>query len=198
MSEQDVTEFRFTPENAEKARAIIARYLQGKHKSAVMPLLELAQRQNDGWLPRAAMDHVAAFLDMPEIKVYEVASFYTMYNKEPVGRHHVQVCTNISCLLRGSDEVMAAAREVTGLAPGETDEGRGFTLSEVECLGACANAPMMQVNDDYYEDLDGDSTRKVLDALKKGETPKAGSQTGRQGSCPEGGPTTLTGGKGEA
>lgn len=184
--------FAFTAENAEKARAIIARYPPGRQQSAVLPLLDLAQRQHDGWLPRAAMEHVAGMLGMPPIRVYEVATFYTMFNKTPVGRHHVQVCTNISCWLRGSDAVLEAMRERLGLAPGETDGEGHFTLSEVECLGACCNAPMMQVDDDYYEDLDPDSARAVIDALDRGEQPTAGSRTGRQGSAPEGGRTTLT------
>lgn len=183
--------FEFTPENLELARRIIAKYPAGRQASAVMPLLDLAQRQNANWLPRAAMDYVADMLDMPRIRVYEVATFYTMYNRAPVGRHFVQVCTTTPCWLRGSDEVVAACRRKLGIDIGETTADGQFTLVEVECLGACVNAPMIQINDDYYEDLDAESTEKVLDALARGEKPPAGSQKGRISSCPEGGPTTL-------
>ncbi len=188
--------FAFTPENLARAREIIARYPAGKQASAVMPLLDLAQRQHGGWLPGAAMDYVAEFLEMPPVRVYEVATFYTMYNKRPVGAHHIKVCTNIACWLRGAEDLMAALRERRGLDNDETDRDGTYTLSEVECLGACVNAPVMQVNDDYYEDLDADSARAVVEALGRGEAPAPGSRTGRQGSAPEGGPTVLTG-KGE-
>ncbi|MBI5164573.1 MAG: NADH-quinone oxidoreductase subunit NuoE [Magnetospirillum sp.] len=184
------TSFAFTAENLEKAKKVIARYPAGRQQSAVMPLLDLAQRQ-DGWVSRATIEAVGTMLEMAPMRVEEVATFYTMYNLKPVGKHHVQVCTNICCLLRGSDGVGAVAQEALGVGWGETTADGMFTLSEVECLGACVNAPMMQINDDYYEDLTADSTRKILDALKRGETPKPGSQTGRQFSAPEGGPTTL-------
>ncbi len=192
MTPQEPESFAFTAENLDRARAIIGRYPEGRQASAVMPLLDLAQRQNEGWLPRVAMDYVADFLGMPAIRVYEVATFYTMFNKAPIGRHHVQVCTNVCCMLRGSDSVLETVVAATGAKPGETSEDGLFTVSGVECLGACCNAPMMQIDDDYYEDLDADSTRRVIEALKAGEQPTPGSQTGRQGSCPEGGPTTLT------
>jgi NADH-quinone oxidoreductase E subunit len=183
--------FEFTPENLELARRIIAKYPAGRQASAVMPLLDLAQRQNANWLPRAAMDHIADMLAMPRIRVYEVATFYTMYNRSPVGRHFVQVCTTTPCWLRGSDDVVAACRRKLGIDFGETTADGQFTLVEVECLGACVNAPMVQINDDYYEDLDAESTERILDALARGEKPPAGSQKGRRSSCPEGGPTTL-------
>ncbi len=183
--------FEFTPENRARADAILARYPEGRQRSAVMPLLDLAQRQHDGWLSRAAMDYVAGMLGMPPIRVYEVASFYTMYNRRPVGRHHVQVCTNISCLLRGADEVIGCCKDKLGVEVGETTEDGRFTLSEVECLGACTNAPMMQIGDDYYEDLDAESTGRILDALAGGETPTPGPQNGRRAAEPIGGPTTL-------
>jgi NADH-quinone oxidoreductase E subunit len=183
--------FEFTPENLELARRIIAKYPAGRQASAVMPLLDLAQRQNANWLSRAAMDYVADMLAMPRIRVYEVATFYTMYNRAPVGRHFVQVCTTTPCWLRGSDDVVAACRRKLGIDFGETTSDGQFTLVEVECLGACVNAPMVQINDDYYEDLDAESTERLLDALARGEKPPAGSQKGRRGSCPEGGPTTL-------
>ncbi|MBM3565949.1 MAG: NADH-quinone oxidoreductase subunit NuoE [Alphaproteobacteria bacterium] len=184
-------DFAFTPENAKKADAIVAKYPAGRQASAVMPLLDLAQRQNDGWLPRAAMDYVAGYLKMPPIRVYEVATFYTMYNLKPVGKNHVQVCTNLPCWLRGSDAVAETCKRTLGVDFGATTADGRFTLSEVECLGACANAPMMQIGDDYYEDLDSETVRAVLDALKRGDRPKPGSQTGRWGSEPKGGPTTL-------
>jgi len=184
--------FTFTPDNTKAAQAIIAKYPPGRQASAVMPLLDLAQRQNDGWLPRAAMDCVADLLDMPRIRVYEVATFYTMYNLRPVGKYHVQVCTNLPCWLRGSDQVVAACEKVLGVGMGGTTEDAKFTLSEVECLGACVNAPMVQINDDYYEDLDEISTISILSELKVGGTPKPGSQIGRKTCEPVGGLTSLT------
>jgi NADH-quinone oxidoreductase E subunit len=184
-------EFAFSEENLAKARQIIARYPEGRQASAVLPLLDLAQRQNDGWLPRAAMDHVASILGMPPIRVYEVATFYTMYNLAPVGRHFVQVCTTTPCWLRGSAEVVDTCRRKLGIGLGETTADGQFTLAEVECLGACVNAPMMKINDAYYEDLDPASTEAVLEALARGETPRPGSQSGRHSSEPVGGPTTL-------
>ncbi len=182
--------FAFTPENRARVETILQRYPADRQDSAVLPLLDLAQRQHDNWLPRAAMDHVAEILDMPKIRVYEVASFYTMLNKAPVAKHFVQICRTTPCWLCGSDEVERAVRETTGAAPGETVGD--FTVVEVECLGACVNAPMVQINDDYYEDLDYHRTVQVLEALKRGETPAIGSQTGRHGSEPAGGATTLT------
>jgi NADH-quinone oxidoreductase subunit E len=188
--------FAWTAENEAKAKAIIARYPAGRQQSAVMPLLDLAQRQvgaetnTQGWLPVPVIEFVAKQLDMPFIRAYEVATFYTMYNLGPVGRFHVQVCGTTPCMLQGSDEVFRACH-TRGLKKGATTPDGLFTLSEVECLGACANAPMVQINDDNYEDLDFDRTLAVLDALARGEQPKTLSQIGRQTSCPEGGPTTL-------
>jgi len=184
--------FEFTPEFREAAEAFIAKYPEGRHESAVMPLLDLAQRQNDGWLPRAAMDYVAKYLAMPPIRVYEVATFYTMYNLEPVGKNHVQVCTNLPCWLRGSDVIVKACEQAMGIGVGETSENGFFTLSQAECLGACVNAPMMQINDDYYEDLDPTSAVSILTELGLGETPKTGSQTGRRSCEPANGLTSLT------
>jgi NADH-quinone oxidoreductase E subunit len=183
--------FAFSAENQAQAAKIIARYPQGRQQSAVMPLLDLAQRQ-EGWVPLAAMNVVAEMLDMAPIRVYEVATFYTMFNLKPVGRHHVQLCTNLPCRLRGADAVVEACKKDLGVGLGETTSDGQFTLAEVECLGACVNAPVAWIGDDYYEDLDPDSIKRVLESLKKGETPKAGSQTGRQTSAPAGGPTTLT------
>jgi len=185
------TSFVFSEETLEKANAVIAKYPEGRQQSAVMPLLDLAQRQNDNWLPVAAMDYVADLLKMPPMKVYEVAHFYTMYNTKPVGKNHVQVCTNISCFLRGSDKIIAACKDTLGIGLGQTTEDGEFTLSEVECLGACVNAPMIQVNDDYYEDLTEESTKTILEALKNGKQPKTGPQGDRQGCQPAGGLTSL-------
>ncbi len=185
--------FAFTAANEKAAKKIIGKYPKGREASAVMPLLDLAQRQSDGWLPRVAIEYVAAMLNMPPMRVLEVASFYTMYNLEPVGRNHVQVCTNLPCWLRGADEVVGACRKTLGVDLGGSSEDGEFTLSEAECLGACVNAPMMQINDDYYEDLDADSTKAILEALKRGEKPEAGPQTPRQSSEPLGGRTTLLG-----
>jgi NADH-quinone oxidoreductase subunit E len=189
--EQQPDSFAFTAENLERAKQLIAKYPPGRQASAVMPLLDLAQRQHRNWLPRAAMDAIAEMLEMPRIRVYEVATFYTMYNLAPVGEHFVQVCTTTPCWLRGSDEVVGACKRKLGVEMGETTADGKFTLIEVECLGACVNAPMMQINGDYYEDLTAESTTAVLDALAKGETPKTGPQSGRHTSEPAGGPTTL-------
>jgi NADH-quinone oxidoreductase E subunit len=183
--------FEFSAENRERARAIIARYPEGRQASAVMPLLDLAQRQAGGWLPRAAMESVAAMLAMAPIRVYEVATFYTMYNLEPVGEHVVQVCTTTPCWLCGSADIVAACEAELGITLGETTPDGKFTLREVECLGACVNAPVVWIGDDYYEDVDGAAARRILAALKRGETPKPGPQSGRMASAPAAGPTTL-------
>src|ERR1700736_5971458 len=183
--------FAFAPATLEKAQAHIAKYPPGRQASAVLPLLDLAQRQSSNWLPRAAMDTVAQMLDMARIRVYEVATFYTMFNLRPVGKHFFQICTTTPCWLRGSDEVVQACEKKLGIGIGETTPDRLFTLTEVECLGACVNAPIIQVNDDFYEDLDGPSTEALIDALRRGERPKPGSVKGRQTSAPEGGPQTL-------
>lgn len=184
--------FEFSPENKAWADKIIARYPSGRQQSAIVPLLDIAQRQAGGWLPRAAMEYLADLLGMAVIRVYEVASFYTMFNMAPVGKHLVQVCTTTPCWLRGSDEVLAACKSRLGIDINQTTADGQFSLMEVECLGACVNAPMIQVNDDFYEDLTAETTLKVLDALARGESPKTGPQIDRQTSCPAGGPTTLT------
>ena len=183
--------FAFAPENLEKAKAHIAKYPPGRQASAVLPLLDLAQRQHDNWLPRAAMDVVADMLGMARIRVYEVATFYSMLNLKPVGKHYFQICTTTPCWLRGSDAVVEACRKKLGIGIGETTPDGQFTLIEVECLGACVNAPIIQVNDDFYEDLDAASTAALIDALRSGKAPKPGSVTGRQTSAPAGGPLTL-------
>jgi NADH-quinone oxidoreductase subunit E len=188
--------FQWTPENAKQAKEIVGRYPEGRQMSASIPLLDLAQRQvgaetdTQGWLPLPVMEFVARELDMAPIHVLEVATFYTMFNLQPVGRFHVQVCGTTPCMLRGSDDVLRAC-ELRGLRKGHTTEDGLFTLTEVECLGACANAPMVQINDDNYEDLTEQSMGAVLDALARGEKPKVGPQVDRQTSCAEGGPTTL-------
>lgn len=187
--------FAFSDENMKKAKEIIAKYPKERKESACMPLLTLAQHQHEGWLPQAAMEYVADMLEMPSIRVYEVATFYTMYNLRPVGKYHVQVCTNIACLIRGSDQIMRTCHNVLGINKGETTKDNLFTLHEVECLGACVNAPMMQINDDFYEDLDAGSTEKILRALADGECPQAGSQIGRKGAEPTGGLTSLKNGE---
>ena len=184
--------FEFTPENLERAKAYIAKYPPGRQASAVLPLLDLAQRQAGGWLPLAAMHHVADLLEMPKIRVYEVATFYTMLNLRPVGRYFLQACTTTPCWLRGSDAVVAACEKKLGIGIGGTSEDGLFTLVEVECLGACVNAPILQVNDDFYEDLDGPATEALLDALREGKPPPIGSLAGRPGSAPSKGKTTLT------
>jgi len=183
--------FAFSAENDERARAIIAKYPDGRQASAVLPLLDLAQRQHDNWLPQAAIEHVAALLEMPRIRVFEVATFYTMFNLAPVGKYLLQLCGTTPCWLRGADDLRAAIREECGIGVGETSADGLFTLMEVECLGACVNAPMIQVNDDFYEDLDKASTIKLLKSLKNGETIAPGSATGRHSSEPAGGRTTL-------
>ena len=188
--------FAWDEESAKQVDGIIARYPPGRQHSAIMPLLWLAQAQvgretqTYGWLPIPVIEYVARAVDMPFIRALEVVSFYTQYNQAPVGRHLVQVCGTTPCMLRGSDEVMAACKN-KGLIKGRTTPDGLFTLTEVECLGACANAPMVQINDDNYEDLTFDSMSAILDALARGEAPKPGPQVDRQTSAPAGGPTVL-------
>jgi NADH-quinone oxidoreductase subunit E len=189
--------FAFDAESEAAIPAILAKYPMGRQASAVLPLLDLAQRQmgrvtGSAWVPRAAMDVIAARLDMAPIRVYEVATFYFMFNTAPIGKHHLQVCTTTPCWLRGSDEVTAACRRATGIKGWRETSADGlFTMTEVECLGACVNAPVLQVDDDFYEDMDGAKTEALIEALRRGERPKPGSMAGRQGSAPEGGPATL-------
>lgn len=183
--------FAFSEANLVKARALIAKHPEGRQRSAIIPLLDLAQRQ-EGWVSLAAMNHLAEMLGMAAIEVYEVATFYSMFHLTPVGRYHLQVCTNLPCMLKGSAEIVETCETELGVGLGETTEDGLFTLSEVECLGACVNAPVIWIGDDYYEDLDVESTKELVRALKRGETPKPGSAKGRKGAAPEGGPTTLT------
>lgn len=184
--------FEFTAENLKEAQKIIAKYPKGFQQSAVMPLLRLAQQQHDNWLPRVAIEYVANMLGMPVIRVYEVASFYTMYNLAPVGRHVIEVCTTTPCWLRGSEEIVKACEEQLGIHLGETTPDDMFTLREVECLGACVNAPMACIGDRFFEDLNARSMTDIIKQLRRGETPQPGPQNGRQTSAPAGGPTTLT------
>ncbi len=190
--------FAFTEANLKLAKKNIAKYPEGKQASAVKALLDLAQRQMHAqtgsmWLPRAAMDEVARILGMAPIRVYEVGTFYGMFKLKPTGKHHLQVCTTTPCWLRGSDAVLAACRHAAGNVPdGEVSEDGMFSVEEVECLGACANAPVLWVGDNFHEDMDGPATEELLEALKRGEEVKPGSAIGRQGSAPEGGPTSLT------
>ena len=188
----------WTAENAAKAEEIVARYPAGRQRSAVMPLLDLAQRQvgaetqTQGWLPIPVMEYVAAQLDMPIIRVVEVASFYTMYNLVPVGRYHVQVCGTTPCMLRGSDDLISACHK-RGMKPGHTTADGLWTFTEVECMGNCASAPMVQINDDNYEDLTAERMDAVLDALARGEQPKTGTQEpGRHTVEPVGALSSLT------
>lgn len=189
--------FAWTAQNAEKAKEIVARYPAGRQRSAVMPLLDLAQRQvgaeenTQGWLPIPVMEYIATYLDMPFIRVVEVATFYTMYNIAPIGRFHVQVCGTTPCMLRGSDDLLAACK-ARGMKKGHTTEDGIWSLTEVECIGNCASAPVVQINDDNYEDLTAEQLNHVLDELAAGRQPKPGTQApGRHTVEPLGGPTTL-------
>ena len=195
MSDQPA-EFVFDGESEAEIALALVRYPEAKRASAVMPLLHVAQRQmgratGSAWVPKVAMDVVAQRLGMAPIRVYEVASFYYMYNLKPMGRFHLQLCGTTPCWLRGSEEVRRACRDAGGVSVGQTSADGLFTMTEVECIGACVNAPVLQVDEDYYEDLDYGRTVKLIEALKSGERPPAGSSIGRQASAPEGGPLTL-------
>jgi NADH dehydrogenase (ubiquinone) flavoprotein 2 len=185
------TPFDFTPENVTKIKQILSKYPPGYQQSGIMPLLDLAQRQNGGWVPVAAMNKIAKILSVPPMKVYEVASFYTMYNRTKIGKHFVQICTTTPCMLRGSGEIVKAAKKYLHIDLGETTPDGLFTLTEVECLGACVNAPMMQIGDHFYEDLTAETTVKVLETLKNGGTPKMGPQTHRKAAEGPQGKTSL-------
>jgi NADH-quinone oxidoreductase E subunit len=185
-------DFKFTDENLAIAEKVIARYPEGRQQSAVLPLLDLAQRQNGGHADDAVIDMVSEMLGMARIRVMEVATFYTMINLKPVGKFHLQCCTTTPCWLRGSAEVVEAMQKHLGIDYGEVTKDGLFSMVEVECLGGCVNAPIVQINDDFYEDLDAKSIVRVLDALKNGEAPTPGPQIDRQTSGPAGGLTTLT------
>jgi NADH dehydrogenase (ubiquinone) flavoprotein 2 len=176
--------FEFTSENLKKSQEIISKYPQGRQKSAVMPLLDLAQRQNDNYISEEIIEYIALMLDLPTMRVYEVATFYSMYNLKPVGKYLIQICGTTPCMLRGSEELFKLCKEKLDIERGETSADNLFTVKEVECLGACVNAPMVQINDDYFEDLNIENMAKILTDLKDGKTVKIGSQTGRQCSKP--------------
>jgi NADH-quinone oxidoreductase subunit E len=190
--------FAFDATSEAEIEKILAKYPAARQASAVIPLLYVVQAQMkretaSAWVPKLAMDAIARRLKMPPVRVYEVASFYTMFNLRPIGRYNLQACTTTPCWLRGSDEVVAACKHATGIREfGETSADGMFTLTEVECVGACVNAPVLVVDEDFYEDLDGPRTEALIAALRRGERPPMGSTIGRQTSAPEGGPTTLT------
>ncbi|MFT8586081.1 complex I 24 kDa subunit family protein [Acetobacter papayae] len=194
---QQPESFVFDTDSEAEISIVLGKYPAERKASAVMPLLYIAQRQmgrqtGSAWVPLPAMDEIARRLEMAAIRVYEVASFYTMYNTRPVGRYHLQVCTTTPCWLRGSDDVVSACQKATGISQfGQTSEDGLFTLTEVECLGACANAPILQVDDDFYEDMDGPSTEKLIAALRAGERPPPGPVVDRKVSAPQGGRKTL-------
>ena len=183
-------EFAFTPQNVKWAKAQIEKYPEGRQASAVIPLLWRAQEQAGGWVPQKAIEHVADMLDMAHIRVLEVATFYTMFNLEPVGRYHVQLCGTTPCALRGAEELKKVCQKHIGDQFHVTKDGK-FSWVEVECLGACVNAPMVQINYDFYEDLTTDSLKDILKQLAAGNEPEPGPQIDRQFSAPVGGPTTL-------
>ncbi|PPR18352.1 MAG: NADH-quinone oxidoreductase chain 2 [Alphaproteobacteria bacterium MarineAlpha9_Bin7] len=186
------TSFFFNGDNKLETEKIISQYPDGKQASALLPLLDLAQRQQGGWLPQVAIRYVASLLDVPEIRAFEVASFYTMFNLSPRGKFLIQFCRTTPCWLRGGDDVRTACSKHLGIGVGETTSDGLFTLMEVECLGACVNAPIIQINDDYYEDLDPGNMAYLLDSLRTGVAVNVGTQNpNRRFSEPEAGLTTL-------
>jgi NADH-quinone oxidoreductase E subunit len=190
-SKEQPKNFEFSPSSLEAAKSIVVKYPKDKQQSAVMALLYLAQKQNSNWIPLAAMKYIGKFLDMPYIKVYEVATFYTMYNLAPVGKFFIQVCTTTPCMLRGAYKLVEACKEKISKNENELSKDQSCSWMEVECLGACVNAPMLQINDDYYEDLDKEKTIKILDKILSGDTPKPGSYRGRINNEPENNRKTL-------
>ena len=190
-SKEQPENFEFNSTSLKFAKTIIARYPKGKQQSAVMALLYLAQKQNSNWIPLAAMKYIGMFLEMPYIKVYEVATFYTMYNLAPVGKHFIQVCTTTPCMIRGAYKLVEACKEKISKNENELSKDQSCSWMEVECLGACVNAPMVQINDDYYEDLDKEKMLKILNKVLSGEVPKAGSYRGRINNEPENSRKTL-------
>ena len=177
--------FIFNEANLILANKHIAKYPKGREASAVLPLLDLAQRQNNNWIPMAAIDYIAHMLNMPAMKVFEVVTFYTMFNLAPVGKYHIQLCGTTPCWLRGADKIKEACKTRLGIDLNEVTKDRMFSLCEVECLGACANSPMIQINDDFYEDLDEESMIKIIDSLSNGIEFVKGSQKGRKSSEPK-------------
>jgi NADH-quinone oxidoreductase subunit E len=191
LAEKQPASFAFTPQNLDWAKAQIAKYPEGRQHSAVIPILWRAQEQCGGWLPQKAIEATADLLGMARIRVLEVATFYTMFNLAPVGRFHVQLCGTTPCMLRGSEELKKVCRRMIGEQNHVTADG-AFSWIEVECLGACVNAPMVQINADYYEDLTADTLTRIINDLSAGKTPRPGPQIDRINSAPVGGPTTLT------
>ena len=191
ISKEQPESFNFSEESLEEIHKEIKKYPEGKQQSAVMSLLYIAQKQNDNWIPLSAMKCIGKILEMPYIKVYEVASFYTMYNLTPVGKNFIQVCTTTPCMIRGAGQLVDACKEKISKKENELSDDGTCSWMEVECLGACINAPMMQINDDYYEDLDKEKTLKILDQILDGKKPKPGSYRGRLNSEPENNRKTL-------
>ena len=191
ISKNQPENFEFTKESLEEAKNIIKKYPKDKQQSAVMPLLNIAQKQNDNWIPLSAMKYIGKFLEMPYIKVYEVATFYSMYNLSPVGKNFIQVCTTTPCMIRGAGKLVEACKEKISENENELSNDKNCSWIEVECLGACINAPMMQINDDYYEDLNKEKALKILDQIILGKKPEPGSYRGRLNSEPENNRKTL-------
>ena len=190
-SKEQPKNFEFNSVSLEAAKAIVAKYPKDKQQSAVMALLYIAQKQNSNWIPLVAMKYIGKYLDMPYIKVYEVATFYTMYNLAPVGKHFIQVCTTTPCMIRGAYKLVEACKEKISENENELSKDQNCSWMEVECLGACVNAPMMQINDNYYEDLDKEKTLKILGKILTGESPEPGSYRGRVNNEPENNRKTL-------
>ena len=191
ISKDQPENFNFSEENLKIAEKILSNYPNDKKQSAVMSLLYLAQRQNDNWIPLAAMKHIAKFLNMPYIKVFEVATFYSMYNLTPVGKHFIQICTTTPCMLRGAYKLVDICKRKISEKQNTLSKDKNCSWTEVECLGACVNAPMMQINDDYYEDLDEKMTEKIIDQILSDIKPKPGSYRGRINTEPENNRQTL-------
>ena len=191
ISKDQPGKFEFNPESLEAAKKILSNYPKGKEKSAVMALLYIAQRQNNNWIPLSAIKYIAKFLNMPYIKVYEVATFYSMYNLSPVGNFHVQICTTTPCMIRGAYKIVDVCKKKISEKENVLSENGNCSWTEVECLGACINAPMMQINNDYYEDLDIRQSEKIIDEVLLGKKPKPGSYRGRINSEPENNRKTL-------
>ena len=191
ISKEQPSTFEFNKKNLDEANKILKKYPEGKQQSAVMPLLYLAQKQNENWIPLVAMKYIAKLLNMPYIKVYEVATFYTMYNLSPVGKYFFQVCTTTPCMIRGAYDIVNICKKEISDKENQLSKDKTCSWMEVECLGACINAPMMQINDDYYEDLDKEKTEKIINQIQNGEKPIPGSYRGRKNSEPENNRKTL-------
>ena len=191
ISKEQPEKFEFNATNNEIAKKILTNYPEGKQQSAVMPLLYLVQEQNENWIPLAAMKYIAKFLNMPYIKVYEVATFYSMYNLSPVGKYFFQICTTTPCMIRGAYDIVKVCKKKISNIENKLSDDKTSSWMEVECLGACISAPMMQINDDYYEDLSEEKVEKIIDQIQNGEKPKPGSYRGRINSEPENNRKTL-------